>query len=261
MLASQIREKARENLTGKWGKAALLTLTYSIIVFVIDFVCNLISVIGSIALFVISAPISYGLLVSFMKLKRGEEVGYVDFLTNGFSSFGKVWGVLGNTVLKMILPVCLVILSIILIMIGAGGTIFGTATSTITSTSASTGIIAGFGSLTVIGLIAYIASLIYTVIKGYLYSLSFYILNDNPDMTGKEIVNESEKLMRGNRWRYFWLSLTFIGWAILAAFTFGIGMLWLMPYMMVAMICFYEDLSGKTTTPVVEAETETKTEE
>ena len=38
MVASQIRANARESLTGKWGKAALMTLTYSIIVFVINFV-------------------------------------------------------------------------------------------------------------------------------------------------------------------------------------------------------------------------------
>lgn len=260
MVASQIRANARESLTGKWGKAALLTLTYSIIVFVIDFVCNLIPVIGGIILFVISTPISYGLLVSFMKLKRGEEVEYVDFLTSGFTSFGKVWGVIGNTILKMILPVCLIVIFIIIMVIGLSGSMVALNFAT-NSTSTATGAAAGLGVLGVIGIIGYIVSLIYTVIKGYLYSLSFYILNDNPDMTGKEIVNESEKLMRGNRWRYFWLGLTFIGWAILAAFTFGIGMLWLMPYMMIAMICFYEDLAGKTTTPVVEAETETKTEE
>lgn len=260
MVASQIRANARESLTGKWGKAALLTLTYSIIVFVIDFVCNLIPVIGGIALFVISTPISYGLIVSFMKLKRGEEVGYVDFLTSGFTSFGKVWGVIGNTILKMILPVCLIVIFIIIMVIGLSGSMVALNFAT-NSTSTATGAAAGLGVLGVIGIIGYIVSLIYTVIKGYLYSLSFYILNDNPDMTGKEIVNESEKLMRGNRWRYFWLGLTFIGWAILATFTFGIGMLWLMPYMMIAMICFYEDLAGITSTPVVEAESETKTEE
>ena len=32
MVASQIRASARESLSGKWGKAALLTLTYVIIV-------------------------------------------------------------------------------------------------------------------------------------------------------------------------------------------------------------------------------------
>lgn len=253
MISSEIRANARKSLTGKWGKAALLTLVYSIIVFVINFVCNLIPVIGGIILFVISTPISFGLLVSFMKLKRDEEVGYVDFLSNGFSSFAKVWSVFGNMILKMILPVCLFVIFIILLVASLGGSL---ASAVIAESS---GGVAGFGFLAFVSLIGYIASLIYVIVKGYLYSLSYYILNDNPNMTGKEIVEESERLMRGNRWRFFWLGLTFLGWAILAGFTLGIGMLWLMPYMIISMVCFYEDLSGKKVEPV--ETTEAKTEE
>lgn len=246
MTASEIRASARKSLTGKWGKAALLTLAYAIITFGINFVANLIPIVGSLIVLVISTPISYGLIVTFMKLKRDEEVSYTDFLSHGFSAFGKVWGVVGNIILKMILPVCLVIISIVLLMIGTGGAVFGTVLSS--SSSAAAGAVAGFGILLVIGIILYVVSVIYAIIKGFLYSLSFYILNDNLDMSSKEIVNKSEELMTGNRWRYFWLSLTFIGWSILSVFTFGIGMLWLMPYIMVAMICFYEHLSGKLDT-------------
>ncbi|MCI8352815.1 MAG: DUF975 family protein [Clostridia bacterium] len=253
MVASEIRANARKALAGKWGKAALLTLVYTIIVFVINFVCNLIPVIGGIILFVISTPISYGLLVSFMKLKRDEEVNYTDFLSIGFSSFAKVWGVFGNMILKMILPVCLLVVFIILLVVSLGGSL----ASAVIAESGSG--VAGFGFLGFISFIGYIASLIYVVVKGYLYSLSYYILNDNPNMTGKEVVETSEKLMRGNRWRFFWLGLTFIGWSILAGFTFGIGMLWLMPYIMVAFVCFYEELAGKTT-EAVEVDS-TKTEE
>lgn len=252
MVASQIRANAREALSGKWGKAALLTLTYAIIVFVINFVCRLIPIVGGLLLFVISTPISYGLLVSFMKLKRGEEVGYTDFLNNGFSSFSQVWGVVGNTVLKMILPICLLVIFIILLAVSIGGSI---ASGIIAGSSSG---VAGFGFLAFVSVIGYIASLIYVIVKGFLYSLSYYILNDNPNMTGKEIVGMSENLMKGNRWKFFWLGLTFIGWAILAAFTFGIGMLWLMPYVMISMVCFYENLSGKTETVEV---TENKIEE
>lgn len=255
MTASEIRATARKSLIGKWGKAALLTLTYVIITFVINFVANLIPIVGSLIVLVISTPISYGLIVTFMKLKRDEDVSYTDFLTNGFSAFGKVWGVVGNIILKMILPVCLVVISIVLIMIGTGGAIFGAVVSS-TSSSAATGAVAGFGILVVIGIILYVVSIIYTIIKGFLYSLSLYILNDNPDMSGKEIVTKSEELMTGNRWRYFWLSLTFIGWSILSIFTFGIGMLWLMPYIMIAMICFYEHLSGKLEANTTESKTE-----
>lgn len=240
MVLSEIRANARKSLTGKWGKVALLTLIYTALVTVIGFVLNLIPIIGQLVFFVIATPISFGLIVSYMKLKRGEDVGYVDFFKFGFSSFAKVWAVFGNMLLKLILPVCLLVVFIILIGVAAGGAV----ASGIISGSASG--VAGFGILGIVAFIGYIASLIFFIVRGYLYALSYFILNDNPDMTGKEIVEKSASLMRGNRWKFFLLGLTFIGWAILASFTFGIGMLWLMPYIMVAFVCFYEELDGKT---------------
>lgn len=252
MVASQIRANARESLTGKWGKAVLIVLAYMLVNFAIGFVCGLLSTVGTILTYIILPPISYGVIVSFMKLKRGEEVGYFDFLSNGFSSFGKVWGVVGNTILKMILPVCLLIISIIVMSFGLTGSVI----SGIALESSSGA--AGFGFLGIIGMIGYIVSLIYVVVKGYLYSLTNYVLFDNPDMTGKQIVEESERLMRGHRWSFIWLGFSFIGWVILSAFTLYIGLLWVLPYMMVAQVCFYEALAGKTKEPVVEAEVKTE---
>lgn len=237
MRSSDLRKSAREALNGKWGKAALITLVYTIITFVISFVLNLIPFVGSIALFVISVPLSYGILVSFMKLKRNEEVTYIDFLSFGFSSFGKVWTVFGNMVLKLIIPVVLIVVFIMLMTFSGIGAGVGIAFKSASATTS-------FAGLALVGSIGYIASLIYLVVKSYYYSLSYYILYDNSDKTGKEIVEQSEQLMNGNRWKFFWLGLTFIGWAILAGFTFGIGMLWLMPYIMVTFVCFYESLAG-----------------
>lgn len=255
MIASQIRANARENLTGKWGKAALITLSYVIIVFVISFLCNLVPVIGQIAWIVISTPISYGLLVSFIKLKRDEEVDYTDFLSNGFSNFGRVWGVVGNIALKMILPICLVFLFAIIMVVGVSGSIVGLTYSSM-SYKLGAATASGFGFFSLVGFIGYFASIIYTIVKGYLYTLSFYILNDNDNMTGKEIVEESARLMKGNRWRFFWLGFSFIGWAFLSAFTLGIGMLWLVPYMMVSIVFFYEELAKKGIEPIVETKIE-----
>lgn len=239
MTSSELRKNAREALNGKWGKAALLTLVYAVITFVISFVLNLIPFIGSIASFVVSLPLSYGILVSFMKLKRNEEITYTDFLTIGFSSFAKVWAVFGNMVLKLIIPIVLVVVFIMLMTFSGIGAGVGVAFKSASATTS-------FAGLAIVGAIGYIASLIYLVVKSYYYSLSYYILYDNNDKAGKEIVEKSEELMKGNRWKFFWLSLTFIGWAILASFTFGIGMLWLMPYIMVTFVCFYEGLAGVT---------------
>ena len=64
-------------------------------------------------------------------------------------------------------------------------------------------------------------------------------------MSSLEVVDESKKMMTGNRGKLFILELSFIGWMILTAFTLGIGYLWLLPYMYVALVCFYENLLGK----------------
>lgn len=231
MTSSEIRAEARKGLTGKWGKAALATLVFSVLTYLISFILNFVPFVGSLVATVISPVLSFGFLVTMMKLKRDTEISYVGFFSDGFSSFGKVWGVIGWTIVKLIVPVVLVVISIIVLAIGMTMSIAGS----------SAGII-----LAVIGGIAYFASLIYAIIKSYLYQLSLYIIVDNETMTAKEAVEESEKLMNGHRWEFFWLQLTFIGWAILAVFTCGIGMLWLMPYIQISTIEFYENLAGKT---------------
>ena len=58
--------------------------------------------------------------------------------------------------------------------------------------------------------------------------------------------------MRGNRWKFIGFSLSVIGWMFLSMLTFGIGFIWLIPYMEVASVKFFESLIGNTDTSVVE---------
>lgn len=238
MLASETRKLAREALAGKWGKAALLVLVYTILVGVISFVLNLVPFVGPIAQAVIEIPISFGFIATLIKLKRGEEVSYTGFLTDGFNSFASSWKVTLWTIVKMLVPIAVFIVAMIVLMIGSGVTIVGAAAASDSAAGAG-------GAVAVIGSIAMIAASIWLVVKSYSYKIVYYILFDNPSKDAKEIVEESARLMDGNRWKLFCLELSFIGWMILAGFTFGIGMLWLMPYMVVAEIVFYEVLAGK----------------
>ena len=80
------------------------------------------------------------------------------------------------------------------------------------------------------------------IIKAYAYSQAFYILADNKKMSAKEILAKSEKMMKGHKWELFVLQLSFLGWAILCAFTFGIGYLWLVPYMDTTLANYYDGL-------------------
>lgn len=231
MLASQIRANARESLQNKWGKAALITLVFMVISFLLSFL-NIIPLIGGLVVTVISVPLSYGLVATFIKLKRNENVTYTTFLSEGFANFGKVWSVTLWTALKLSPWIILIIITIAL-MIGSG-------VSIVLGSSSS-----GFG-LTFVAFVAYIVGIVMLIIKGFSYAMNYFILCDNPTLTGKEIVEKSAVIMKNNKWRFFCLSLSFIGWAFLAGLTFGIGMLWLSPYMQVSVVHFYEDLLGKT---------------
>lgn len=95
------------------------------------------------------------------------------------------------------------------------------------------------------------------IIAALRYSMSFYVLADHPEIGIMEAINESKRLMQGNKWKFFCLNLTFIGWGILCILTFGIGFLFLMPYMEVTFIAFY-DIANGSLRPVRNIEGETR---
>lgn len=80
------------------------------------------------------------------------------------------------------------------------------------------------------------------IIKGIAYSQTYYILKDHPGYSVNRAITESRKIMKGHKWSYFLLQLSFIGWGILSVLTLGIGFLWLMPYITTSLAKFYEQL-------------------
>lgn len=94
-----------------------------------------------------------------------------------------------------------------------------------------------------IGIFTFLWSLLFFIpgiVKSYSYSMAYYIKIDNPSYDWKTCIDESKKRMDGHKWELFCLHFSFIGWEILCCFTFGIGLLWLTPYMQAANANFYE---------------------
>ena len=79
------------------------------------------------------------------------------------------------------------------------------------------------------------------IIKAFSYALTPYIIMDEPELTARQAITRSCEIMEGRRWKLFCLYLSFIGWVILCLLTFGIGFLWLAPYMNASIAAFYED--------------------
>lgn len=84
------------------------------------------------------------------------------------------------------------------------------------------------------------------IIKTFSYSMSPYILIDNPVMTAGEARRKSIEIMKGNKWKLFCLQFSFIGWILLSILTFGILFLWVIPAMEMSKIAFYKEISGNT---------------
>ena len=83
------------------------------------------------------------------------------------------------------------------------------------------------------------------IIKSYSYAMTSFILKDEPEMKNNAAIEKSMVMMDGNKMKLFMLDLSFIGWAILCLFTFGIGFFFLQPYMQASHAAFYEDLKAQ----------------
>jgi len=85
------------------------------------------------------------------------------------------------------------------------------------------------------------------IIKGISYSLSLYILAENPTMTAREAIAESKRLTNGHIGEMFVLQLSFFGWMWLMPFTLGLLAIWLMPYRSATMANYYRALKDEKT--------------
>ena len=75
-------------------------------------------------------------------------------------------------------------------------------------------------------------------------SQTMFILADEPEIGPVEALKKSWEMMKGHKADYFVLGLRFIPWALLCILTFGIGFLWLGPYIQVTYANFYDALRG-----------------
>lgn len=103
------------------------------------------------------------------------------------------------------------------------------------------------GGMILVGLFTFLWSLLLYIpgiIKAFSYSMTKYILDDNPELSASEAIHRSRMMMKGHKFDLFWLYLSFIGWIILCLLTCCIGFIWLVPYMQTAEAAFYEEVKA-----------------
>lgn len=100
----------------------------------------------------------------------------------------------------------------------------------------------------IMGVIIYLCSLVFVIpgiIMALAYAMAAYLVVDT-ELGFKDALKQSREMMKGYKWNYFVFGLSFIGWILLTPFTFGILIIWLMPYMVIADALYYDKLKEIT---------------
>lgn len=237
-VSSDFREQARDALSGKWGSAVLTTLIASILG------ADVTMTVGSNASSVVQSVSN--------TMKGGDaDVSYKNLLSS-----------IPVTTLTYIFGALMAIAGLALI-VGIVQYVIGSFVSLgliqynldlIDGREAELGQIFSkapmFGKAFWLRLRMQIFTFLWTllfiipgIIKAYSYSMAGFIMTENPEMTAKEAMEVSERMMQGNKWRLFCLNISFIGWNLLGMLSLGIGMLWVNPYQNAAVAAFYDEIS------------------
>lgn len=254
MIVSILRKEARENLKGKWKKAILIMLVYYIITILISWLRSYLvanteyGLLINIFNIIITISINYGLLATFIRLKRNEKTNCFHCIYYAGRDVEKFWKVIGRFFLRLLLPIIALILSAYLVITEVISLYYGY------------GIRLSF----FVEIICFIAVTVYLCMQMLYYSLNNYVLFDNNKLKAKEILNESKRLMKNHRWDFMKLNISFIGWYLLGTI-FNVGiilfmyyvvninnialvyvsfipLMFILPYVNVSTVCFYDNI-------------------
>ena len=250
MNSSDYRSEGREKLSGKWGIAIGITILFSAISLLIDFLTQKVSAVFSL-LTICIIPITFGLTYTFIKMFDGETVSIFDFITVGLQKFGRAWLIALHTIKKLIVPLLVLIIAFFIWVCSAANEVANgilTVTGNLSSVSHS--------PLLAISGIAMFATIIWIIVASYYYVMATYIAADDETISPRDAVEKSRELMTNNRGKLFILQLSFIGWFFLAGLIASIldtilpnmvatllGTCWLSTYIQFATISFYRNLN------------------
>lgn len=214
---AELKQNAKNALKGKWGSAILATIIFVGISFTVAFVLKLIENFVGIGTLLVSKNIEIVPLVSLIVsiITSILEILVIAPMTIGLYSYFLNLSEENKPSVEIIFD----------------------------------GFKKSFSNSVIMNILITVYTFLWTllfiipgIIKAYSYSMAFYIMAENPSISAGEAIKESMRIMNGHKMELFFLQLSFIGWAILAMFTCGIGFLWLVPYMNKTTANFYQSI-------------------
>lgn len=226
---SQIKDRAKDLLTDRFGSALFFMLAGYVLVFLVNsFLGSLVPVksLGSLilnlalsfAVNLFTVFINMGFAYFFLCFACGQQIG-MDDLFYGFHfqkdrtlSLAFLWAT--------VQLICFAPYNLSYFMYAAGQG----------------------SSYYYLTIILMLSGLFFYYIFYLNFLLLYYFVLDFPDLSFQEIVTKCSQKMKGNVLRMFRLQLSFIPLILLCVGSLFTGFLWLLPYMQMSYTCFYLDL-------------------
>ncbi len=211
---------------------------------------DVISVISSIFSIVVSLflmPLNVGVFKSLIKSSNGETGEIKDI----------IWGYKNNFRNTISAYIRFLVIIFLLSLIGSAFTVFGLwlPAFAVSYFNMAMSFEMQLFLIYASGILFMFIGLIPAMIKSYDYYLAGFILADEPDLTGKEVLKRSKALMKGHRFFTFKLDLSFLGWSFLGIFCCcGLGVIFVMPYLYQTQTELYLELTGKKKDTVFDVE-------
>lgn len=80
------------------------------------------------------------------------------------------------------------------------------------------------------------------MVKTQYYIVAMYMIAGDPERKVRDTFRECKSLMKGRQWEFFVLYLSFFGWQLLAAFTCGMSVVFVTPYMNLTFAAYTEHI-------------------
>lgn len=211
MTISEIRSMTKTKLSGTALKCSISCLLYYFINLIFTYllkflslkVPNIVDIILQILFGIISIPLGYGITSNIIKLSDSKTNSVTEFLDDFVLNFVKYIKLTFHKAIRLIVPIILCILSFLYLI--------GTLTARVNSKN----FLCFFGELLPLAIIIFILSIIVLLYYLLNYSIAQFIYyNTNKKEDSKQILDKSKELMKGNKFNFIKLFLSFIPYFI-----------------------------------------------
>ena len=232
MERAKLKTKAKKSLNGKYTPLVLSLLVFVIAYLFGDIFDLLLNTHYLASLFMIVAIILFnmGFINSVIKTARGKRI--------------EVDNLFKHTHLSLKYLIITLIISLILLFLALLLAIDYKSLSTVLSNASNISFLP-YTILVIVGSVLSVLILAFAIYIIISFSQVYFILNDEPDMKIGDIITMSFDMLDGYRLDYLVLCLSFIGWLVLGLFTLGILYLWVIPYMLVTFVNFYDKIKDR----------------